>query len=76
MPANSAFCRDIAAALHMHGINEFVPRTGASPIAAPDQPVFLGEPAEKSEIAFPRGLAGDVSDQVATEPVVMHAHGF
>jgi len=38
--------------------------------------VLLGKPAEKSEIAFPRGLAGDVFDQVASEPIVMHAHSF
>jgi hypothetical protein len=61
-------------ALHMHGINEA--GAAASPIASPDQPVLLGKPAEKSEIAFARGLAGDVFDQVASKPIEMHAHGF
>lgn len=53
-----------------------MPRSGASPIAAPDHSVFFGEPAAKSEIAFPRRLSGDVFDQVASKPIVMHTHGF
>ena len=53
-----------------------MPRSGASPIAAPDHSVFFGEPAVKSEIAFPRRLSGDVFDQVASKPIVMHTHGF
>jgi hypothetical protein len=38
--------------------------------------VFLGEPAEKLEIALPGGLAANVFDDVAGEPVVMHADGL